>query len=368
MAELLKNIYNERFFSTYCDALQMAIQDFDRDTFLENVYSSGWISMELKQRISHLALYSNKVLPADFSQKIAVIEHIIQILRQKGIKDQNLEFIFFPEIILTSANSHLSLTIKAIEIITSFTSFEFAVRPLFVKYPDEMMAQMMKWSIHENQNVRRFASEGCRPRLPWGIQLKHLIDDPTPIIPLLENLRNDPSEYVRKSVANNLNDISKDHTSLVINLFKKWKGDSNNTDRVIKHGARTLLKKGDPEVLELFGHSQATSFAVSTLHINKRTFNLGEPLIFNFEMTNESEGSAIYRIEYIIYFIKSNGKHTAKKFKISEPRLESKSKYRVTKKHHLKDLTTRKHYSGTHKLGIVINGLVPELLPFDLMV
>lgn len=133
-------------------------------------------------------------------------------------------------------------SVKAIERITQFTSCEFSVHPFIIRYPNEMMVQILIWSKHENWGVRRLASEGCRPRFPWAMALPHLKKDPALIIPILENLKNDPARFVRLSVAYNLNDIVKDNPETVMELVKRWKGESEEVDWIIKHGCRTLLK------------------------------------------------------------------------------------------------------------------------------
>ncbi|MGY0037975.1 DNA alkylation repair protein [Pedobacter sp. NJ-S-72] len=135
--------------------------------------------------------------------------------------------------------------------ITQFISCEFAVRPFLAKYGGQMMIRMEKWSLHESHKVRRLASEGSRSRLPWAMAVPGLKKDPSPILPILENLKNDPSEWVRKSVANNLNDISKDHPEIVIAIANRWKGLSKETDAIIKHGCRSLLKQGHAKILPI---------------------------------------------------------------------------------------------------------------------
>ena len=139
---------------------------------------------------------------------------------------------------------------KAIEFITQFITCEFAVRPFLLKYGDKMMNQMRAWSLHKSHKVRRLASEGSRPRLPWAMAIPALKKNPMPVLTILENLKNDPSESVRRSVANNLNDISKDRPGMVLKIANAWKGQNKETDAIVRHGCRTLLKHGHPEVLD----------------------------------------------------------------------------------------------------------------------
>ena len=286
MAELLKHIYNASFFETYADALTEVIPTFDKSTFIVSFHTAHWDSLELKQRIAFLAHTTAKILPAEYHEKVKTILRLIDVLCRSSVKDQNLEYIFLADIIADHGLDDLKTSIYAIEHITQFTSFEFAGRPFFIRYPAEMMEQMLIWASHPNANVRRYASEGCRPRLPWGLQLKQFVADPSPIIPILEVLADDPSEYVRKSVANNLNDISKDHPHMVINFIRKWRGTNDKTDKMLRQAARTLLKSGHREVLSLFGNHQHIRFELSDFSISKESVQIGDDFTFYFELHN----------------------------------------------------------------------------------
>lgn len=368
MAEPLKLIYNNRFLDQYCSVLSSVIIGFDPDSFRSKVLSDEWDGFELKQRMQHLTLVTGDVLPECFKDKMDCIIKIIEKLRSLGVKDQNFEYIFLADIVPMYGLDDLNTSIKAIEDITQFTSFEFAGRAFFVHHPQQMMAQMLKWSQHKNPNVRRYASEGCRPRLPWGLQLKEFVKDPSPIIPILEKLKDDPSEYVRKSVANNLNDISKDHPQLIIDIIKKWKGASKNTDWILKHAARTLLKKGHDEVLDLFGTPTNLSYELLRFQIDKTSIALGDTLGFEFEILNNENTPANFRVEYLIEFVKSNGQTSRKIFKICESKVSPNDTLSGARRHKFIDLTTRKHYAGTHSIALVVNGVENTRLSFELSI
>lgn len=162
---------------------------------------------------------------------------------------------FFPDYIERFGMEDYAVAVGTMERLTAFTSCEFAVRPFIKKHEGQMLEQMLGWSEHSSHHVRRLASEGSRPRLPWAMALPKLKKDPSPILPILENLKVDSSEYVRRSVANNLNDISKDNPDVALSVFRDWIGHSPETNRIVKHGCRTLLKQGVPEAMELFGFS-----------------------------------------------------------------------------------------------------------------
>jgi 3-methyladenine DNA glycosylase AlkC len=258
-------------------------------------------------------------------------------------------------------------SVKAIEEITQFTSCEGAVRPFIIKYPHEMMEQMFVWSNHHNQWVRRLSSEGCRPRLPWHIALPKLKENPAPIIPILENLKNDPSEWVRLSVSNNLNDIAKDNPGIVIDLARKWQGTSKNTDRIIKHGCRTLLKQGNPEAMELFGFDAIKNIAIEDFHISTPKVKIGKSLEFSFKLLNNNTEKTKIRLEYGIYYQKANGTLSKKVHKISEKEYAGNSVTHITGKQSFKAITTRVFHLGLHQVSIIINGNEFEKYNFELI-
>ena len=227
-----------------------------------------------------------------------------------------------------------------------------------------MMAQMYAWSKHESEHVRRLASEGCRPQLPWGQVLDSFKKDPTPIIPILEQLKNDSSAYVRKSVANNLNDISKTHPDLVLGIARKWYGMTDHTDWIVKHGCRTLLKKADSEAMAFFEFDDTASVKLLEFVLDKTSISIGDSITFSFSVLAEKEVKA--RLEYGIDYVKSNGRRSRKRFKISEVTLKENEERSYEKKHSFKDLSTRKHYPGIHSIAIIVNGAERDKLDFSL--
>lgn len=356
MAELLKNIYNTRFFDTFKNALEQSLPEFDKALFMERIYDDLWEKRELKQRMKHIAAVLESFLQNDYEHKIATLLDIIANLRKSEVQVNSLEYMLFPEFIEMYGLDHFEVSMKAIELVTQFTSCEFAIRPFIKRYPVETMAWMSHWSLHPSHLVRRFASEGCRPRLPWAMALPDLKTDPSPVLVILENLKADPSEFVRRSVANNLNDIAKDHPDTVIAIARKWKGSSIETDRLIKHGCRSLLKRAHPDALDLFGLSAKVKCSVQDLKITRQVIREGDHLEFSFQLFHEESSALKLRIEYAIYYMKANGKPARKLFKITENTYHGESVYQFTRKQSFKNMTTRKHYPGNHKLVVVING------------
>ncbi|MBK7524414.1 MAG: DNA alkylation repair protein [Saprospiraceae bacterium] len=367
MAEPLKNMYNDEFLDNYTDTLKQIIPSLDTQRFRQQFLTPEWQSLELKQRVTFLANATDETLPENFSRKIKCIGEIIIVSRKKGVKDQNFIYIFLCDIITRHGLDDPKTSIPAIEMLTSFTSFEFAGRPFIIRHPEIMMAQMKKWAQHSDPNVRRYASEGCRPRLPWGLQLKMFVDDPSPIIPILELLKDDSSEYVRKSVANNLNDISKDHPELVLSLIESWqKNASERTHKLLRQAARTLLKKGDTKTLSLFGNHDHFEYSIKKVSVAPEKLTIGKSIRFESELTNTGNTEGLYRLEYFVYFVKFSGNWSKKIFKITDKTLMPGQSYTLNKIHCFADLTTRKHYPGQHQLSLVVNG--KEETPVSFMI
>jgi len=317
--------------------------------------------LELKARGRKICLGLGEYLPADYSAAISIIDEVVADC-------DGFFCILFPDFVeVYGQDEHnWDLSIKSLEKYTRYSSSEWAVRPFIIKHEERMMAQMYAWSKHENEHVRRLASEGCRPQLPWAQALPSFKKDPAPILPILEQLKTDPSPYVRNSVANNINDISKTHPDLIAGLAKVWYGKNEYTDWIVKHGCRTLLKNGNRDVLAIFGYSNVTSVDVSGFALGASSVSLGEDITFSFTVFAQEATKA--RLEYGIDYVKSNGKRNRKIFQISEISLKENQKKPYTKNHSFADVSTRKHYPGTHTITLIVNGIERGNMDFDLTV
>ena len=377
MAEAFKNFYNKQFFDRFTKDLKCVINDLDEHKFISLCMDDDWEYREYKQRITHIATVLKKFLPTDYKDTIAKIIELLDYVEktQPGfseINDEKFGLILEYGAILDNyieqyGLSDFETSVKAIEKITQFTSCEFVTHPFIVKYPDKMMKQMLIWSKHEHWGVRRLASEGCRPRLPWAMSLPDLKKDPTPIIPILENLKNDPARFVRLSVANNLNDIAKDNPEIVIELAKRWYGESKEVNWIIKHGCRTLLKQGNSEIMELFGLGSVKNINIDNFQILTPTVKVGNSLEFSLKILNDNSKKVKIRLEYGIYYQKANGTLVKKVHKISEKEYPANSTTPITRKHSFKIVTTRKLHPGLHQVSVIINGTEFEKHDFILV-
>lgn len=347
MPEPLKNMYSKAYLNNFADVFVKVYPSFDKIKFLKLVFDEAWEQKELKQRMRHISVCLHAVLPSDYKKAV-------EILKKAVVNFNGFLSMIFPDYVEVYGLDDYKTSIPALELFTQYGSSEFAIRHFIVKYPEQTMKQMLLWAKHKNQHVRRLASEGCRPRLPWAIGLPEFKKNPSEVLKVLELLKSDESEYVRKSVANNLNDISKDNPKIALQIAKSWYGKSKETDWIVKHGMRGLLKKGNSDALKLFGFKGADGIKVMDLKLQPDKIKIGEKINFSFKVKSKKRQKI--RLEYTIDFITSCGKISRKIFKISENLYEPGEICSVTKNHSFKDLTIRKHFKGNHTLAIIVNG------------
>lgn len=366
MAELLKNRYNEAFFEGFYAACSRVLPELKVARLNEAIHARGWDELELKQRMRRISTCLRSELPTDWKKATYVLCDLTDILSEEA-KGQELEYVCLPDVVEQYGLKDVEFSCMALEKLTQFTTSEFAIRPFIAQDKEGMMSRMRQWSEHEHHGVRRWSSEGCRPRLPWGMALKDLQDDPSSILAILENLKSDSSAFVRRSVANNLNDISKDHPELVAGLAAQWKGELPETDALLKHGCRTLLKSGDPTAMELFGFPPPDQIRVNSFRVLTSQVKWGGDLQFACELENRSGSDIKLRLEYAMYYLRSNGKQSRKVFKISERTLEPGETLQIQRKQSFKAISTRRYYPGEQGVALVINGHEMCRSSFELM-
>lgn len=357
MAEPLKHMYNEGFLRGFGEKIHTVYDDFDIDGFIATTINDTWETLELKGRMRRITVTLGKYLPQNYKEALDILYAI----------DENcigFPYLIFPDFVEVygQEEEHWEISMRALERFTQRSSAEFAVRPFLLRDPEQMMSQMLTWARHTNEHVRRLASEGCRPRLPWGQALPMFKREPGPILPVLELLKDDSSLYVRKSVANNLNDIVKDNPSVVIDIARRWKGYHPHTDWIVRHGCRTLIRKANPEVMSLFGYAESSlgSASITThasLVIEPQTLPIGGISELRYELQIEEGEQAHIRIEYAIDFIKSTGRTSRKSFLLSDKTVPGGAFLSGIRKHSWRDLTTRRHYSGEHRIALLVNGV-----------
>lgn len=368
MAELFKNLYSPTYIDGLSNNMKLLYDKFDQKSFQKAVFIKEWGDMELKQRMRYVSTSLHQFLPNDYQYQLDILIRYLEMSKHSFMSNESLVFMFIPDFVEVFGMDEYELSVSAMEEITKYTSCEFAVRPFIIKYEDKMILQMKDWANHKDARVRRLASEGCRPRLPWAMALPKLKKDPSPILSILEQLKDDEDEWVRRSVANNVNDIAKDNPEIVIRLIKDWKGRTKTLDWVVKHAARTLLKQGDREVLNLFGFANVDDIKLDNLKVNTPKVKIGEALQFQFALENQAESDVLLRLEYGLYYKKANGDLSRKVFKISEKEYKAGATIQVERKQSFKPITTRKFYPGYHEVSVILNGEEKDKVGFELLV
>lgn len=365
MPELMKDkYYNYNSLSEVAFRLKDAYHSFRADKFVSDVMDDDWDALELKARVRRISINLGKYLPPDYEQAIEIIDKVVAGY-PAGYNDYSL--VYFPDYVELYGREerHWDLSMSALERYTICSTSEFAVRPFIINNEERMMRQMALWAKHDNEHVRRLASEGCRPQLPWGQALTSFKNDPSPVIGILEQLKADPSLYVRKSVANNLNDISKTHPDLVVKIAGDWYGKNEYTDWIVKHGCRTLLKKGNRDVLSIFGFADTDCLIADGFELGAQSVSIGENMTFYFRI--KAKKATRVRLEYGVDYIKANGRRNRRIFQISETSLEENQEKKYKKTHSFADLSTRRHNPGIHSITLIVNGAETATLDFELL-
>ena len=354
MAELLKNLYNKKFISNLSKDFKKVYPTFDCEKFSSNVFSKGWKDKELKERMRHISHALSFVLPADFPEAVKILEKL-----SSKISCQSFELMIIPDYIEVYGQDFWKESLEGLEKTTLIASGEFAVRRFILKDSKKMIKTMINWSKHKNLHVRRLASEGSRPRLPWAMALPEFKNDPSPILPILENLKSDPELYVRRSVANNLNDISKNHPETVIKILNKWnKIKTPEMKWLIKHALRTLEKTGDPNALAILGYSSTIKVKAEHFKLKKKKIKMGEKLEFSLRLSSLEKSMQNIIVDFLIFHMKANGKLSPKIFKWTKKKINSLTPLELSKVHFFKEISTRKYYTGKHEIHIQVNGKI----------
>ena len=337
-----------------------AYKKFDRDGFLKHLLTDVYQNAELKAKIFLIADSLYQFLPRKYSQTINIL---INTAPKVGTFE-NWALLTYVE---KYGLENFDESVKAMEALTPHSSAEFAIRPFMIRYTEKMKPILLKWANDKNEHIRRLAAEATRPRGVWVAHIEQFKKDPTFVFELLEHLKADESLYVRKAVANNLNDISKDHPKKVIATGKRWMKDKNkHSNWIIKHACRTLLKKGEPEVFGLFGFTDNPKISIGKFTFDKKQIKTGTSAILSVDIVSQQTKTQKLSIDYAIHYMKKNGKLAPKVFKLSEKSIRKEEQLSLTIKHSFKEMTTRKHYPGKHKAELLVNGKSYAIFDFNL--
>lgn len=252
------------------------------------------------------------------------------------------------------------------ELTKRFTA-EFSIRAYLVKYPERTHAQLLAWARDDNAHLRRLASEGSRPRLPWAPRLRAYQEDPRPVLALLDLLKDDPVPYVRRSVANNLNDIAKDNPELVIETCRRWAADATPARRwLIRHALRSLVKAGNREAIRILGGTDRPRVQLGGIRITPGSVRPGGSVRVSCELECTARTVQRLLVDYAVHFVKANGQTRPKVFKLRTLVMRPGEKARLAAEVSLATMTTRRHYPGRHTIEALINGVAHPLGTFRL--
>lgn len=345
----LKNLFDRAQYERIATSLSLASPQFDRDRFL-HLTLSGLESRELMDRLRQTAIAADAALPGTYAEKLSVLKCIAEET------EHNFVGIWFSEFAGRFGQDSPARALAAMRHFTRFGSAEFAVRPYLLGAPEETLRTIRSWTRDRNEHVRRLACEGTRPRLPWGLRLGFLIQDPRPTRPILEALKDDTSLYVRKSVANHLNDIAKDHPEYVVDLVRTWDRSDPAIGWVVRQGLRTLIKKGHPGALNMVGADAKPLLTDITFRASPQVIHQGDELTLQLSARSTDHASQNLLVDYVIHYVKASGKTSPKVFKWKRLELATGESFTLQKRQRIRDFSTRRHHAGHHRIVLQING------------
>jgi 3-methyladenine DNA glycosylase AlkC len=278
-------------------------------------------------------------------------------------------FLYLPHTVyvMEQGLDHFEASMRAQHALTQRFTAEFSIRPFLERSPRETLTRLRQWTRDDSPHVRRLVSEGTRPRLPWAPRLRAFQKDPRPVLALLELLKDDPVLYVRRSVANNLNDIGKDHPDLLLDTCERWMEDASEKRRwLLRHALRSLVKKGNPRALLLLGYEGESPLEVKASSL-PTSVRLGESVRIELAIANPSKKRQKALVDFAIHFVKASGPPRPKVFKGGKVDLPPGSSVLLAKNISFANLTTRRHYPGLHRVDALVNGHASDLGSFTVV-
>lgn len=366
---LMKDGLNAEAIMRISKSLEKVSPDFNAKGFQEDALIAIE-NLELKQRVEALIEVLHQFLPEDYPEAAKILLCLKPYWDWGDPNDSLRGFAAWPLIDYSAVYGlqHPELALSVLKELTALFSAEFAIRSFFIQHYELTYSTVIQWLQDEDYHVRRLVSEGSRPRLPWGLRLQGYVQDPEPLRNILHELKDDQEDYVYRSVANNLNDISKDHPEWVIDLCKQWQnqGAGESCQWVIKHATRSLVKTGHPKVFSLLGYSENPNVKLSNLQLGKQHIRIGESLEFSFTLHNAGVDDLNCVVDYAVHYLKANGKTSPKVYKLKTVSLKAGESLAVSKKQSFKLTTTRQLYPGEHQLAIMVNGVEQKQIVFSL--
>lgn len=370
MPEPLKNHFSLKVAKDIAVMVKAADPQFKADSFVRAV-ADDYEPLELMQRGWKIADALHAHLPDDYETAISILMKSLGPKLEKTEDNGMAPFLYMPHVFYVARYGleHFDLSMHAQYELTQRFTAEFSIRPYIERYPKETLSLLKKWTKDDSPHVRRLVSEGTRPRLPWAPRLRAFQENPRPVLDLLELLKDDSALYVRRSVANNLNDIGKDHPDLLMKTAQDWIHQTDNKNRrwLVRHALRSAVKRGDKKALTVLGFGQKTAISVRKKNITPKRARMGSAVTISFKLVNTGAKPQRVLVDFCVYFMKANSKRTPKVFKLKTVTLKTHEKMDFKKKISLKKMTTRKLYPGKHVVEVILNGHKEALGAFVLL-
>lgn len=360
-APALKEIFNRERFEHIAAQAKAVAPEFDAELFVAEA-TKNLDALGIMQRMRQGAAALKTAYPVDYPQALEALYALAPRI------EHTFASLILPEYVALYGRHDFDRSLDALRFFTPFGTSEAAIRPFLEDDLERTLAAMQGWTNDENDHVRRLASEGCRPRLPWSAQLKAVIANPELTWPILDALKADTSLYVRKSVANHLNDIAKDHPGWVLDRLEGWPQGDPNTAWIVKHALRTLIKQGEPRALALIGAGGEAKVRVESFSVTPQTAKLGGHVVITADIVAASDEPQQIVVDYAVHYVKASGGTSRKVFKLKQFELQQGARQPLSIKRAMRDFTTRKHYPGTHRIELMANGKTVAEGEFELVV
>jgi len=366
MADQLKHFFDSELVRSIARDLHGAYPAFRKRAFADQCMA-GLGDLELLARGWHIAEAMHQHLPRPFAAAVEILIASLGPARADGESFGMAPFRFLPHVLFVQKYGlgDFEIAMRAQYELTKRFSAELSIRAFLVQHPERTYARLVEWARDGNVHVRRLVSEGTRPRLPWAPRLRAFQQDPRPVVALLEMLKDDPERYVQRSVANNLNDIGKDHPDLAVEICRRWSIDAKpGRAWIVRHALRSLVTKGHGGALALMGAGTKPKVNIQKIHLAPRNVALGGRLRLSFEIVSTARTAQTLLVDYAVHFVKANGATRRKVFKLRRIDLGAAARVQFASTVSFADLTTRRHYPGRHRLEALINGAPHPLAAF----
>ncbi len=358
---LLKDLLGPAALATIADAGTAASPRFDRAAFLAAA-SDGLEPLSIMERVRHIADALVPALPQDYPAALDLLRAMAPRLTH------GFQAVAITEYVARRGTADIDASLAALADLTRFGTAEFAIRPFLAQDSTRTLGAMQRWTTNDDEHVRRLASEGCRPRLPWAARVPALKADPTLGAPILEALKADPAAYVRKSVANHLNDIARERPDWLLDRLAGWSQDAPATRWIVRHALRTLIKAGEPRALALIGVGHGADIAVRRFAVEPAVLCLGAPIRLDTDLVSTAPAAQALVVDYRIHYARPGGRTAAKVFKWKGLDLPAGAAASLSIRQTIRDFSTRRHHPGRHAIELIVNGRTMAEAAFTLRI